>query len=330
MTKQVGVDRNILITFNLKDIVKKGYSSHLSFPKLESSFDQVIRIDRSDECKNKIYTPTFLKYYRKKMVEYEDYIRKIGPIDTVYFFSDYEMPVEMLISKIKELKSPLCILVDEGLASYHRLNWKPYRFKLYLIEILKKVFQIKLNSRGYGQSNLYDKSFALRPDLCVFHGYIEKLGRLNDKILNNSLDTISFVPSASGYIYISCCINAPIIGVSKETEISVLLQLQQVLNSKGLELFIKPHPTQSRSYYSDFAEHVLDSSSPAELMFRSHLGIISPFSSTLINSHILGINALCIAPLFGIATVDLSIFRKFGISIVNDLNEFEAQISIKI
>lgn len=312
--------QNILIHFNMKKLGKNEYQDHFRFPTMEKYFDKVILMNRAD-CFEKSYSLKFRTFYKRKSAQYKLLIESFGKVDSVYFFSDYERPVEILVSQFKKMTPAKIILVDEGTATYFLSNWKKNRFKVYANEWISRLFGVKINSKGYGLSNLYDESYALWPELAVFRKPVNKLPAISPKIVSEMYEALSLNLCTKRVIYASSYVNTTY-GVSKECEIGVLKKIQKECRLHDCELYIKPHPVQSIEYYNEFNDFICDPQIPLELLMGEDTVVISPFSSVLVNARAMGLKAICVSRLFSDSNKYeqlFSFFGKIGVEFANDM-----------
>ena len=295
-------DENILISYNLIQIESQKYLDYISFPSIENYFSQTIVVDRNDDVR--IWSLfRFLKFYRKKIKDYTPIVDSCMDFDNLFFFSDMERPIEILVGLFKDKgsnKSQL-ILVDEGTAAYFHLNKRKQSF---IKALIVKLFNLKyLNPYvQYGASKLYTKALASYPELSTFKGEVLKMPPLNPDFLNKILLEMKLVVNLKNryIIYLSNILDKSY-GISREKELDVLIHLKTIAEKCGYLFYIKPHPVQETWYYSDTDDLkpcIVDASIPAELLYSENGIVVSMGSSGLLNSYMMGIKSIDIGFLF--------------------------------
>ena len=280
-------EENILISYNLIQIESQKYLDYISFPSIENYFSKKIVLDRNDDIR--IWSLfKFLKFYKKKIIDYTPLVDCHMDFDNLFFFSDMERPIEILVGLFKDKGSPKSqlILVDEGTAAYYHLN---KRQQSLIKSFIVKTFNLKyLNPYvQYGASNLYTRALASYPELSVFKGEVLKLPPLNPDFLNKILleMTLNLNLKNRYIIYLSNILDKSY-GISREREIDVLMHLKIIAEKCGYLFYIKPHPVQETWYYSeteDLKPCIVDASVPAELLYSENGIIVSMWSSGLLN-----------------------------------------------
>ena len=309
---------NILIHFNMKKMSRKDYQEHFRLPMMEKYFDRIILIEREDFF-GKVYSLAFRRFYKKIVVQYSILVGSLKNVDNVYFFSDFERPVEILVGLFKKETCARINLVDEGTATYCKHKWQKHKYKVYLSEIILHLLGCNVNLRGYGQSKLYDESYALWPELAIFRKPIHKLPIISPQIIAEMYKSLSLNLSSKRVIFASSYVNVTY-GVSKDFEMTLLKSIQKSCRNHGYELYIKPHPVQPLEYYNDFGEFVCASQIPIEMLLEQDVILISPFSSVLVNARAMGVKSICISKLF--STEDkydlIPFFKRVGIHIAEN------------
>ncbi len=318
MVKIHSDDNNVLILFNLKNLGENSYKPHYRMHDLEKNFNQVILINRKDTSE-KFYTNTFREYYKNLCSYYGSIIAQFQNINYIYFFSDYERPVEILVNLLKKKTSANTILIDEGTATYFRKKWETHRIKVYMSEFFSKVLGYNLNFRGYGLSNLYNDSYAMWPELAVFHKPIQKLGPVELELLDK-VYTSDEIQSKFNVIYVSSYINKAF-GVPQSAENDLLQKIKTRCMERQYELYIKPHPIQSEDDYEKFEGNIYKADMPVELMLNSKTIVISHSSSALANANALGLKSICISRIFRHEDRLIPFFKQIGVYVVNNEDE---------
>lgn len=313
---QLKGSNNILISFNMKKLGRKDYQNHFRSSELEKYFDRVILLERKD-CFEKFYTKKFRNYHQNLVDEYTHLIDSIENVDSVYFFSDTEYLIEVLCKLFKDVCRASLKLVDEGTASYYTKDWKKNRFKIYLSEVLSRILGYQLNFRGYGQSKIYDESFAFWPEYANFRKPIHKLNKIDSQLIAGLYSSLHLELCPKRVIYVSSYVDV-VYGISKDIEMTLLKAIQKKCHENGYELYIKPHPIQSNSYYDCFDGFICDAQVPVEMIMVEGTVIISPFSSALASAKILGVRSICVARLFGKEDKLIPFFEKIGVEIADN------------
>lgn len=289
--------QNILISFDIIDIKSKKYNNPLDVLDLQSFFYNVISLKRDDEVS--IWNvKSFLKYYKKKVSEYNQMIEPYSNFDNIFFFSDKEKPVEIIVGLFKEKKKEQSkiTIVDEGIAAY---TIKRNYFKNILKKGIVKLFNLKYLSSSYyyGGSSLYTNSLATFPEKSVFKGISKHLLPMTS-FQDIDLGELK-IPNGNYFVYVSNLL--PYVhNIKKEVEIDILKKIKTVLLSNDFQLLIKPHPVQEDNYYDCFQGEIINKFFPTELFFSNKAIIGSIYSSSLINSILSGIDTVNLASLFGI------------------------------
>lgn len=295
--------QNILVTYNLININTKQFQEGQTYPVLERYFTKVMRESRSDDVSIWKFKK-FRRYYNDKKKAYKPLVEELSGYDNLYFFSDLEKPIEILVGMLKE-KNPLSnvIIVDEGFAAYYtaRPKWQ---------DIVKSIvvkaggFKYINHTANYGQSRLYSHALASFPELSVFKNVpVKKMSPLDIELLDNIInDSDVNINIKSKYIfYLSNLIDIGM-GVEPSVEIEVLVNLKRISERNGYEFYIKPHPVQDVNYYTsekELKDCVIFTKLPAEVFFSKNSVIISAGSSSLINAKVMGVMSMNISKLFG-------------------------------
>ncbi len=94
-------DVNILVIFNLIDINTNLYQDFINFGEIEKAFTKVLKISRNDDV-HIFNLKKFDHYYKEKVAQFKSTVDEFGDCKRVFFFSDLERPVEILVSLIKK------------------------------------------------------------------------------------------------------------------------------------------------------------------------------------------------------------------------------------
>lgn len=316
--------QNILICYNVININTNNYNSQQSISVLDKCFTKRINLTRNDDIS--IWNILkFRQYYKKKVDSYKEIVSQYSDFDNIYFFSDMEKPIEILVGMLKEKKKngANIIIVDEGYAAYY--NARPFwKTIVKSIVVWGGHFKYLNHSANYGHSNLYTAALATFPKLCVFRNVpITKMLPLDTNFLSDILCSYNIPVNLHNryIIYLSTVIDIEY-GVLPETEFNVLKKMIQIAEKYGCQFYIKPHPIQDPNYYclhKEISNHVLVSPLPAEMFFSENATIVSVGSSSLINAKMQGIRAMDLSKLFRIDTG----LPSFDIISPKDFEEYE-------
>lgn len=296
---------NVLFLYNIYDLSDNTYKDMNVGFEYEVFFSKVVILDRSDDVP--LRKPfLFLKYYKKKIREYKALAQDFGDFDNLYFFSDYEKPVEILVGTFKKNNTSChnITLIDEGTAAYYIHSSLKDRL---IKPIIVKCFNLRYlnHTSDYGRSFLYNKSFASFPDKSVFRGCVKQLPPLDSSLMSAllmkmhvNLDIDKLV-----FIYVSSLITYTPLNVPIEKEISFLNEVNNIASGYKCKFYIKPHPSQSPSdYLSYFPDDiVIEKSFPIEMLYNENVVIISCLSSSLINASLTNVMAICVSSIFNLS-----------------------------
>jgi len=325
-----GDNQNVLIDFNVINVNTNNYQDNQPTSVLDKYFSKAIHLSRSDEVS--IWDlKRFRHYYNEKISYYKSYVEELSDFDNLFFFSDLEKPVEILVGLLKEKKSrgAEITIIDEGCAAY-------YRARPYWKSILKSVvvfcgrFKYLNHSANYGQSLLYTSAMATFPELCVFRKVpITKMLPLDNDYLNEVL-SISNLPiniNEKYIIYLSTVIDIEF-RVLPEMEFDALKKMITIAEKYNFHFYIKPHPIQDVTYYKkdpSLRDHVINTQLPAEVFFSENAIIASVGSSSLINAKVQGVRSIELSKLFKIDTG----LPSFGVFSPSDITEYEQYVNGK-
>ena len=295
---------NVLISYNLININIQHFKQGKRYPALEKRFSRVIMKERDDVSIWKLRA--FNHYYYTKIKENHSMVEEFSQFDNLYFFSDLEKPIEILVGMLKESKkeSANVYIVDEGIASYYRQRpvWED------LVKgCITSLFRYKYinHTANYGLSHLYTKAMASYPDKCRFRcNHIDKMLPMSTELLNDvAQECNAGIDLNSNFVlYLSSIIDISF-GVKKDEEIRILTEMKTSAAQKGYKFYIKAHPVQDVHYYTSvetLKDSVVKTELPAEIFFKDTAVIASVASSSLINAELQGIKALDLSYLFGI------------------------------
>lgn len=292
---------NILMLYNHNsNTTSNKYFDTYIIPGIEVYYNKIIKLQKDDEIWiGNIFR--FVLYYKKKVKEYRKLVKDCGAVNNIYFYSDLEKPIGILVSTFRAMNPPTSdvILVDEGIASYYLTSSK---LKNAIKYCLVSMFRLKYisSSACYGQSDMYTKSMATFPEKCVFHGDVIKLEALNSDLLLNvaAKNDIPINFNNKYVLYLSNLLFC--MGISRQEELKFVVALRCLSNKLGYDFYIKPHPTQEKEYYHSneiFDEIILSQFLPAELFMSSNCIVMSVSSSSLINAHVMGMNTISLSRL---------------------------------
>ncbi len=298
-------NQNILITYNLININTNKFEEGQIFPVLESYFCQVIRMSRSDDVSIWKFKE-FNNYYHKKVEEYKTLTSGCSDFDHVYFFSDLEKPIEILVGLLKERKkdSADITIVDEGFATYYKARplWKDI---VKYIVVKMGHYKYINHTANYGRSHLYTSALATFPEKSVFRNVPqERLQPLNLQLLDNIIkrSNINVDVNRKYILYLSNLINISF-GIPQPKEIETLVKMKRYAEECGYNFYIKPHPVQDMYYYTisdELKESLVYTKLPAEVFFSDNAIIMSVGSSSLINAQVCGVRAMNVCKIFGV------------------------------
>lgn len=319
-------NHNILITYNLINHNTNQFQTAESSPVLEKAFTEIIRISRSDDVSIWNYN-AFKEYYKNKVEECRSLVEKLCDFDNLYFFSDLEKPIEILVGMLKEKKKGTAeiILVDEGIAAYYHA--RPY-WQTVLKQIVVKTGGYKYinHTANYGRSHLYTSALATFPEKCVFREVpIETMLPLDNEYLNEVVRTVNLQVDVRGkfVLYLSTILDIEF-GIPQSDELGILRQIKESANKNGYQFFIKPHPVQDKNYYTSdpsLSPYVVNTQLPAEVFFAQGAVIISVASSSLINAKMQGVRSVELSNIFGIKH-ELPSFDIYTPSTIEEFDNF--------
>lgn len=293
---------NVLITFDVK------MAGGLSYQRIKTNeifypvFNEVVEYGRGDIPS--IKSPTsFFRYCKHKNKEFHDTVIKHSDADTLFFFSDVEVDVELLVGLFinNKQKDILSVLVDEGTATYSTVTHHATRkFKLYSRMVLWLMGLRFFNWEWkYGGSSLYNYSMANMPEKAFFRPPVEKLPVLSEELCakyrNLLMDKVIIDENKPYFIYVSAYY------ISFEREVSVIKQTVSMLNRFNVAFYIKPHPLQDETLYKpyQFDDYILEKGYPIELFYGKNAIIGGYNSSALYNAAIQGYRVIDMSPLLG-------------------------------
>ena len=320
---------NVLITFDVKLAGKDIYQRFSNNNIFYSSFDEVINISSMavPSIKN---IRLFYSYCKNRRKEYRTYIQNHFNADSLYFFSDDEIDIQLLVglfleNKKKSLKS---VLVDEGMVTYskrtHNSSWK---YRLYSKIVTRTIGLKYFNYIGaYGSSNFYNHSIANNPERAFFKQPIDKMPLLSEEVCEKFRKRIN-VSFYSHYYYLYITTHL----TPFEKEKKVINEIKKILAKYGINLYFKLHPQQDEALYkavysNDF---FIDKSYPVELFYGKKAIIGGIGSSSIYNAVLQGYNAMDLSLLFD--SKDLSFASMYGwldITTIDSYQSFEKQIQI--
>jgi len=308
------------------------YESYDRVFNYKNYFDKIIEIDRTSEVSIR-ELKRFRSYYKEQVNNFTHILQNEGIIEYLFFFSDKEKPVEILISLAKEMFNSKRILIDEGIVSYIRLSsFREEIFKKFIIFI--GGFKYLSRSTHYGRSGMYDYSFSTFPKHSRLKGVKYKLPPIKmDKLLNlfnqpvrksiqNSLGkSILYVSGAStltlgkelGRYYLT-----------EDEENNILKEIRNWAKGNNYYMLIKEHPVEHIGKFKNFegVSIVQDRMIPPEVYFSKGTIILSTTSSTLINSASSGYKTVSIINLCGINNIKPNkILSKAGVYCPRSLKE---------
>lgn len=313
---------NVLIVFDVISYNTKEYKIPEGIEILFPYFSRVIIISRENEVRRVYDIINFYKYYHNIVNKNKNLLQEFKDYDNLFFFSDEERPVEILVSLFAEQKKKEAkvILVDEGIASYYKTG--SVLKDIVFGTIIKGLHYSYLNPRSsYGSFNKYTNSLASFPNKAVFHGIIEELTPLDDQLCAELRNKYNIFINTPCFIYIDNVIQNQ--NVTIETEVKILKKIENILKKRNIEFYIKPHPTQCDDKFDNKfrKDIILNKAVPSELLFQPGVIVGSAGSSTLLNAFLLNCSAMNIAGLFNLHSV-FNNLDWINIPSIDDLNSF--------
>lgn len=293
---------NVLITFDVKIAGRQSYqrikTNEIFFP----AFNEVIEygIGQIPSIKRPIY---FNRYCKQRKKEFQTCVSKHSDTDSLFFFSDVEVDVELLVGLFinNKQKDILSVLVDEGTATYSTFTHHATRkFKLYS-RVVSRLMGLRFFNWEwkYGGSYLYNYSIANIPEKAFFRPPVEKLPVLSEELCaryrNILMNTKTIDENKPYFIYVSAYY------ISFEREVSVIKQTVSMLNRFNVAFYIKPHPLQDETLYEPypFDDYILEKGYPIELFYGKNAIIGGYNSSALYNAALQGCRVIDMSPLLG-------------------------------
>lgn len=313
---------NILFKFSVIDIVNNNYKEIKSLHIIEKMFNEIVSIDRSDDV-SIWHIFQYLSYQKNKEEEFSKYVSLYHNFDNIYFFSDLEKPVEILVGMMREhkRKEAKIILVDEGVAAYHRSR---KRIGTFFKHAVLFIFPIKYINTGiyYGESSLYDMSLATFPEKSYFHGETKQLLPISFNLVSKIVEFIGIdIDVKKPYLLYLSSLLYQNYGIKLEDEIKILRNLLNISEDTGYAFYIKPHPVQPIDDYKQDAMlkgHVIESNVPAELLMNENCCVVSLGSSAVINAVMQGVKVIDLSDLFNVKNITyrdlVSVFSPKNIS----------------
>lgn len=296
-------DQNILIVFDVISYRTSNYTFPDILDKLSPYFNEVVKISRKGEVRRVYYLYKFYQYYHKTVEEFSGIVRRFEDFDSLFFFSDQERPVEILVSlfNMGNNRKKRITLVDEGLASYYKTG---SLIKDIVFGSIIKIFRYRLLNKlsSYGTFDRYTHSLAAFPERAVFHGKIDLLRPLDREFCRNLQSKFNVNIGDKSFIYLDNVIESK--GVKQEEELKFLIQLKAFWEERGYSFFLKPHPSQNDERFCGFFENdvILDKTIPSELFFSPYVIIGSVGSSSLINAYLQHCRAINLSGFFNVSS----------------------------
>lgn len=323
-------DTNILFKFNVIDVKSKEYRFFQSYPGIEELFDEVILVDRSDD--KSIWAPwRYIKYQKSKIEQFRQITQKYSSYDNLFFFSDLEKPIELLVGVFKSRRKETATnyLIDEGVATYVRTRNSYLKLPKLLLVMSLRLKYIN-RSVFYGDSFLYDKALASFPEKALFHGQVEQLPAMSAAFINHihTNNNLSFFTGDKIFLYVSSMIYE-CFGISQREEINVLEKIKEIVLGCGGSFYVKPHPVQDSNYYkisNRIDDSVIDVQIPAELLMDERVVVASFGSSSLINASVQGIKAMDLAGIFGKPEKKTRVISIFYPDSIREIEEYLKRI----
>ena len=331
--------KNVMIGFNVYSYAggnigtnKVIYNDYDHIFNYTNYFDEVVQFDRKDEVSISDYK-NFKKYYTTSILVFDKTLARFGAIDYVFFFSDKEKPVEMLVSICKKKFNSKAILIDEGIASYITLS----NFKE---NVLKKMviyfggFRLLSKSSHYGGSGLYDFGLSNFPNHSFLKTRTFKIPLLVKEKIFDLFNPLAMsqlqLTNKKCILYISGGTSLQAVKdlgryyLPLEEELAVLKKMSQWAQINQYSLVIKEHPILSKGMYDNIkgATIIKEAMMPAELFFSSSCVVISTTSSVLLNAKASDILAISIINFCGInQNKSIAVLKKMGVHLPISIDE---------
>ena len=307
-------DKNLKLT-RYDEIIKK-----------RSIFKKVYLFTRRNEV-SIWHIKMFFNYYRNTVLEYSKFISNFNEINNVYFFSDKEKPIEILVLLLKRHFNPNIYLIDEGIVS---CSYKSNNIKRMLKYLIVHLLNFKYigDNYNYAQSNIYDYFVST-------YGKIINIPLRKKKINieNINIDVIRpylniYIPKYTkmSILYISSPLSEDRYDYS--LELSKIKMISEFWKKQGYEFIIKMHPLENNDKFISLRNisnvKVIDNKIfPVDLLFQDFEIITGLSSSALLNaSNINGKVVICYNNIFNINDhITKMIMDMHGIYVIKELDD---------
>ena len=293
---------NVLITYDVVQENGVKFQDFKSNNLFYSFFDEVIKVSRVN-LPNHRNTLKTIKTYKSLRLEYGDLVSKHYDADSLYFYSDAETEIEIMVGLFWEHKKRYfrSILVDEGLATYSKSDHSHASLKgrLYLKSLTALAGVRYFNySSLYGKSRMYNYSLANNPDKACFRKPIGKLTPLSAELCSSLRaqlsDKYELMDKRLYFIFVGSY------DKTLNSDIPVIEGLKSVLDNYGIFFYIKLHPVQNEALHKEYFNKIsfIDKGVPIELFFGKNIILGGTCSSSLYYAHIQGLPSFNISPLY--------------------------------
>lgn len=243
--------------------------------------------------KKGIRCPEYILKYRKKINMFISRILE-EEYDKIIYYSDNPIPYQLLFLKIKKDNPNISFrLIEEGLGIYNEsIHIKPISYiDIYFQRVL--FFNWKISLFTHAQGGFEDEVFLREPDLFDTNAKKIKMSSsaYKDIIMSNSkevqLDEPGTLFTPTPFTYLN----------DEEVMDQLLDEIFAKYQGKKEILYVKLHPSEAYvnkisskiSQYSDYIRLINRVDITAEdLVLNDNItGVLSDFSSTLVNAHYL-------------------------------------------
>ena len=316
------------IILNVHNIIRNEYSNFfVDIFDYNLMFRKTLFFDRSND-KKFIDILNFTRYYKRSVTRINKMVDQMKQYDNIYFFSDKEFIIEIMIRMIKEKgKGKNVYLIDEGRASKVLKADKKYAYKRMLKSIIIKLFRYKYlgNHVIYGQSNLFDcflTQYAVNYIKNISSSKIKVIQKLNFKDGQVAIKQNIDIGHTQSAIYISSALSeSKLISYSKEK--NIISQLKQLLQKENVDMYIKLHPVEDNTKFTEIIDHdkFINKYIPSECITDGFDIIITANSSSIDN--IIGNDVIIVilAKLFQVDWEERLDNINLNMFLLNDISE---------
>ena len=248
-------------------------------------FDRTESLTRADEPR--IWRlGRFERYYRERVDQFGRLLDVLGPVDNVFFFSDKEKPVEILIALAKEKFQSQSVLVDEGVVSY---SYKEKPLQELVKRLIVKAAGLRYisDSVRYGGSTLFDIFLTYNREYVALPvKHIEEMAPVTFSGLKPFLQFALIERNPRTALFVSSALGGHLI--TQEEEFALIRHVCQLWHQQGYQVVLKPHPLERDGKYEalkaipnlSIFDHRLI---PTELLVEEVDVVLGVNSSSLLN-----------------------------------------------